>query len=128
MKNERGGIKLITLLELLLIVVLLMYAVMMFLEFINANKDESEYISLPNTDESKTDLSVEDFPVAFLRMENNENNTIYSPISIKYALAMLESGANGDTYSQIDGVIGKVGFTPYRNIENKLSFANAIFF
>lgn len=38
---------------------------------------------------------LEDFDISFLKMENNNKNMIYSPLSIKYALAMLSEGSNG---------------------------------
>ena len=38
--------------------------------------------------------SLEDFDLYFLQLENERTNKIYSPLSIKYALEMLEEGAN----------------------------------
>ena len=60
-------------------------------------------------------------------MENEEENIVYSPLSIKYALKMLSDGANGNTKTQIDRVIGNANLTKYNNIDNVLSLANALY-
>ena len=44
------------------------------------------------------------FDIAFLKVENSKENKIYSPLSIKYTLKMLEEGANGITKQQISNV------------------------
>ena len=60
-------------------------------------------------------------------MENKEINKIYSPLSIKYALKMLEEGALGNTQTQIRNAMGSVNLTKYKNVEEKLSLANALY-
>lgn len=70
--------------------------------------------------------SLEEFDLSFLRLENNGKNEVYSPLSIKYALAMLSEGSNGTTKDQIDSVLGKYKVKKYSNNEH-MSFANAIF-
>ena len=67
------------------------------------------------------------FSFEFLKMENNKSNMIYSPLSIKYALAMLSEGANGNTKTQIDNVIGRLNLTKYKNNDKILSLANSVF-
>lgn len=69
---------------------------------------------------------LEDFDLAFLRLENAEKNKLYSPLSIKYTLSMLSEGADGVTKSQIDSVIGKYHSNKYTNSQN-MSFANGMF-
>ena len=69
---------------------------------------------------------LQDFDLSFLKIENEEKNKIYSPLSIKYALAMLKEGANGETKKQITDVIGKYSSKKYENSEN-MSLANAMF-
>ena len=69
---------------------------------------------------------LEDFDLQFLKLENGNKNTIYSPLSIKYALAMLKEGSNGDSRSQIEAVIGDYKSNKYTNSEH-MSFANAMF-
>lgn len=70
--------------------------------------------------------SLEDFDLSFLQLENGKNNKVYSPLSIKYSLAMLEEGANGETKEQISNTIGKYQFKKYPN-SNNITLANALF-
>lgn len=67
------------------------------------------------------------FPIDFLKLENQKQNMIYSPLSIKYALNMLSEGASGNTKKQIDSVIGEMSLTKYTNQDNVLSLANTIY-
>lgn len=73
-----------------------------------------------------TKNSVDNFDLAFLKLENNKKNIIYSPLSIKYALGMLMQGAKGETQKQINEVLGKYKFHKFANNKN-MSFANALF-
>ena len=70
--------------------------------------------------------SLQKFDLAFLKLENEKKNMIYSPLSIKYALEMLAEGAKGTSKSQIDGIIGEYVAKKYTNSKN-MSFANAMF-
>lgn len=67
-----------------------------------------------------------DFDLAFLKQNNTEENKIYSPLSIKYALKMLSDGAKGETKAEIDKLIGDYEAKSYTNNKNR-SFANALF-
>lgn len=69
---------------------------------------------------------LEDFDLRFLQLENNKENIIYSPLSIKYALEMLKEGSLGDSRKQIESVIGEYKANKYVNNSN-MSFANAMF-
>ena len=69
---------------------------------------------------------LEKFDLAFLKLENNSKNMVYSPLSIKYALQMIGEGANGNTKAQIDAIIGDYKYKKYNNNSN-MSFANALF-
>lgn len=66
------------------------------------------------------------FDLYFLQLENEKQNKIYSPLSIKYALSMLEEGAIGQSKDQITSVIGDYQEKNYINSKN-MSFANAFF-
>ena len=71
------------------------------------------------------DNKVKDFDLAFLKLENKETNLIYSPLSIKYCLAILSEGANGNTKKQIDNVLD--GYVPMTYSNSKhLSLANLV--
>lgn len=70
--------------------------------------------------------SLENFDLYFLQLENEEKNKIYSPLSIKYALAMLNEGTKEDSHKQIEAVIGDYKAKSYPNNDH-MSFANAVF-
>lgn len=70
--------------------------------------------------------SLEPFDLYFLQLENLKKNKVYSPLSIKYALEMLEDGAVGESKRQISSVIGDYKAKRYINSKN-MSFANSIF-
>ena len=76
-----------------------------------------------------TEVNVQDtdFELKFLKLENEEKNLIYSPLSIKYALNLLNEGAAGDTKKQIEDVIGDTSLTKYEHIKDVLSLANAVY-
>lgn len=91
--------------------------------------DVSSTESEPKVQKSKywiASNSIESFDLAFLSLENESENKIYSPLSIKYALKMLEEGATGQSKAQISGVIGNYKIRNYTNSKN-MSFANAMF-
>ena len=69
---------------------------------------------------------LEKFDLYFLQLENKEANVVYSPLSIKYALAMLNDGTDGMSHEQIKAVIGDYQPKKYNNNEH-MSFANAMF-
>ena len=71
-------------------------------------------------------VSLNDFDFRFLRLENKGNNMIYSPLSIRYALAMLSDAAAGESKAQIEDLVGEIELKPYINNE-KRSLVNAIF-
>ncbi|MBR3414827.1 hypothetical protein IKG73_02305 [Candidatus Saccharibacteria bacterium] len=73
-----------------------------------------------------TGNSLSDFDLEFLKLENEAKNKIYSPLSIKYALAMLKDGAAGESKTQIENLIGNYVPKLYLNNENR-SLANALF-
>jgi len=68
-----------------------------------------------------------DFEFSFMKMENNKRNMLYSPLSIEYALKMLQEGADGNTYNEITKVVGKSLPTKYTSFGQNLSIANGIF-
>ena len=72
------------------------------------------------------DNKLSNFDLYFLQLENNKQNMIYSPLSIKYVLEMLSTGADGETKYQIDDILGTYTNKKYTNNKN-MSFANALF-
>ena len=88
------------------------------------SKDKEEIVIDSKYKMSSNSLS--DFDLFFLREENELKNKIYSPLSIKYALEMLNEGTDGETKAQISGVIGEYTGNKYTNSKN-LSLANGLF-
>ena len=77
--------------------------------------------------QAQYDMSaMSDFDLTFLRLENNSDNLVYSPLSIKYALAMLSDAAAGTSESQIKNLIGSYTPKSYTSSEHR-SLANAMF-
>ena len=72
------------------------------------------------------DNTLSNFDLYFLQLENDKKNMVYSPLSIKYALEMLSSGADGETKYQIDDILGTYTNKQYTSNKN-MSFANALF-
>ena len=73
-----------------------------------------------------TGNGLEAFDLYFLQLENEEKNKVYSPLSIKYALSMLNEGTVGDSHKQIEELIGDYKAKKYPN-NNHMSFANSMF-
>ena len=72
------------------------------------------------------DNTLSNFDLYFLQLENNKKNMVYSPLSIKYVLEMLNAGADGETKNQITDILGTYVNKKYTNNRN-MSFANALF-
>jgi len=77
-----------------------------------------------NDGDSESDI---DFTYAILKLENKKKNMLYSPLSIEYALKMLQEGAAENTYDEINKVVGKSEPTKYESFGKNLSLANGIF-
>ena len=110
---------------------LLIAAGVYFLFFFNkpASSPQSSQSSSEPSSESKPELSegsLSDFDLSLLKFNEKEENIVYSPLSLKYALAMLKDGASGDSKAQIEAVLGDYKPKAYLNSENR-SLANAIF-
>ena len=110
------------------VVILLVGGIFGGVYFLN-NKSEEKVTTQKKQVSSQyrlTSNGLNDFDLYFMQLENNEKNMVYSPISIKYALGMLEEGANGETKEQISNIIGEYKSNNYINSSN-MSFANAMF-
>ena len=112
--NEEKQIKIKLGTSITLFVILLLVIIIISFVIINKNKADKY--------EEKTDFSFK-----FLKLENNNKNMIYSPLSIKYALKMLNDGADGNTKEQIEAIIGNQNVTKYNNIDEILSLANGVY-
>lgn len=94
---------------------------------VNNNANQNNNIENEINTPVQITSEMSEFPIDFLKLENQKQNMIYSPLSIKYALNMLNEGANGNTKKQIDKVIGEMQLVKYTNQENILSLANAMY-
>lgn len=127
-KSKTGLIILIVVLGLGLVSALLLIGP---LAYLFASKEKTEKVVTEKEEVFSSEYkmsgnSLENFDLAFLKLENNSKNEVYSPISIKYVLEMLAEGAKGDTKKQLDAVIGDYVSNKYTNSSN-MSFANALF-
>ena len=136
-QNKKGGNKKKTIIIVCIIVLLVIIAAVCIYFFLirksdneennnnNEVNNETEVINT-NSPYKLTSNGLEPFDLYFMQLENNGKNKVYSPLSIKYALAMLSEGANGATKEQIDNIIGEYSARKYNNSDN-MSFANGLF-
>ncbi|MBQ3433174.1 hypothetical protein IJG22_02655, partial [Candidatus Saccharibacteria bacterium] len=67
-----------------------------------------------------------DVNLGFLKLEPNQQNLVYSPLSIRNGLALLSAGASGNTKTEIDAILGDETIPKYQN-DSQTSLANAVF-
>jgi len=68
-----------------------------------------------------------DFDFTFLKLENKKKNMLYSPLSIKYALNMLQEGAEDNTYAELNKLIGNNELPVYTDLNENITLANGLF-
>lgn len=126
--KEKGELK-IKFKTVVAIILLLTIIILISVYFVISenNKKISNTNSVINNQSNEEKTQNEDFSMEFLKLENNTQNIIYSPLSIKYALKMLEEGAGGNTKTQIENVLKNQNLTKYENIDNILSLANGMY-
>ncbi len=135
-QNKKGGNKKKTIIICIIVLLVIIAAVCIYFFLIrksdneennnnNEVNNETEVINT-NSPYKLTSNGLEPFDLYFMQLENNGKNKVYSPLSIKYALAMLSEGANGATKEQIDNIIGEYSARKYNNSDN-MSFANGLF-
>ena len=99
---------------------------------VNTNKTEQNTTNEVAQKDTTTPIyafngrELSEFDLSFLKMENGKENKIYSPLSIKYALKMLEEGTTGEAKKQITDVIGEYNLLKYDSNEH-MALANALF-
>ena len=124
--NKKVNKKLIVIAVLLIITIILCIIFMLMeIKKNNSTKIEPNKINYSSKYQLSSN-SLEDFDLYFLKLEDEKENKIYSPLSIKYALEMLEEGANGETKKQITNIVGTYQAKKYIN-SNNLSLANSLF-
>lgn len=114
-----------------LIIAVILVIVMVHL-IVEANKPE------PVPEINQTELELNEtlkeynkliFDYKMVRKTNNYYNSNYliSPLSMAYALKILEEGASGETKAQISNLIKDYQLPKIVNIDKKISIANALF-
>ncbi len=122
-KKKKKGKKVIVILLILILLCVLGFAAYLNFKPKQTIKSEKKDVK---SEYRLSGNGLEDFDLYFMKLENDGKNSVYSPLSIKYALAMLKEGANGDTKAQIESIIGDYKAKSYPNNEH-MSFANAMF-
>lgn len=125
-KEKKGGRKLLIFIIIILIIALCVGGYFLYKNYNNKTKKIDTPKSTTKSEYRLSGNSLENFDLYFLQLENTKENKIYSPLSIKYALAMLQEGAKGETKEQITNLIGDYKPKAYTNSEH-MSFANAMF-
>ena len=120
MENKEDKIRLIAIIVGVLLIGL--SSILMFSNY-NDKKEKKRKKEPYNPNEVITDS----LTYSFLKLDEKKENFVYSPLSIKYALSMLNEGAGGNTKEELDKVLGDNTLTKYNNIDKVLSLANSIF-
>lgn len=144
--NKRKKISLTTYILTLIIIILIIICIILSCNVAKNSKgkttnpeqlaESNKVFPINNTDnevmenntvknESKNGI-VSNFDLSFLKLENQEANKVYSPLSIKYALKMLEQGTSGESKAQITNVVGDISLAKY-NPHRNMALANALF-
>ena len=123
MNEDKKEFKIAIILMIILILVVIAFVII----FVSKKENKSAVTENTTIEEEEKTMMADEFTTQFLKMENNEKNMIYSPLSIKYALNLLNEGASGNTKLQIENVIQNLSLTKYNNIENVLSLANSVY-
>lgn len=119
-EEKKNKINLQVISSLLMVIAFAIIAYAIFF-YNNRSDEEPKKIYKPN------DVQINDFSFSFLKLETNNENIVYSPLSIKYALSMLRDGAEGITRDEIVNVIKDDNVTKYENVKDVLSVANSMF-
>ncbi len=126
--EEKNGKKTFIAIIAILLFVGIVFVAVKTVGLIGTKKDE------PKQEEPKKEEPIQyrddlkdDLVLAFLKLENNKKNMIYSPLSIRYALQILAEGAEGESKEQLDAVLGEYNTNKYRAIDGHLGFGNALF-
>jgi len=130
-EKKKGNKGLIIILIVLLLAIVAGLACMFLLNGKGEKKEKDEEKVVTENQEKKSPYrlsgnGLENFDLYFLQLNNKNTNTVYSPLSIKYALAMLNEGTDGETKKQITALIGDYKPKTYTESKN-MAFGNAFF-
>lgn len=110
------------------IAIVVIIVALLFNAYMGKNETHTAKVEKPVKESAYklTGNGLENFDLYFLQLENKEKNMIYSPLSIKYALAMLNEGTDGRSHEEIENLIGDYKPKKYNNNDN-MAFANAMY-
>lgn len=112
---------------MIILIVIIVGLVIFGVKIYYDNQIKKETINPDKITLNDVDYDKDDFAFTFLQIENNKKNIVYSPLSIKYALNMLNEGASGNTKAQIENIIKDLELTNYKDIDKVLSLANSVY-
>ena len=90
---------------------------------LNYNKEDKDIVEDTPDDIVETEKN---FTIELIKKVNQHENYLISPYSIEIALNMLKDGTNGETYNEIEKVVGTRTIKDL-SMGDKLSIANAAF-
>lgn len=94
--------------------------------YVNLNKGESKpkedkFLEVDNNLVTKNIINnneLSEFDLYFLNEISKDKNTVYSPMSIKYALKLIDDMANGESKDQIAKILNNYKITNFNNNDN----------
>ena len=113
---------------IIILIILLLVVAGGLIYFFVYKKETSQNNNSPKDIKEPENVSynaLENFDIKFLKLENKEENIIYSPLSISYGLNMIKEASEGNTKNQIEKVVPSNKLTKYTNSKN-MSLANAV--
>lgn len=114
--------------KILLVILIIIIVIVIGAEIkISSDKKSPNPTTNSSMFSANTNVDSNNFAFSFLQMEFDKKNIVYSPLSIKYALNMLNEGATGNTKAQIENVIKDLELTNYSDIDKVLSLANSVY-
>ena len=105
-------------------VIITIIAILLFLHFWGEKQSIVSVIAGPNGT-----ISDNEFDYKIIKMVNSGYNENYlvSPLSMGFALSMLNEGAAGITREEIDNLLGNYQLLSVNNIKDRIGIANALF-
>ncbi len=127
---NKDGSKIFVIIAFFIVAIILVVVMIVMIQ--NANKPE------PTPVINQTELELNEtqreynkllFDYKMVRKTNDYYNSNYlvSPLSLGYALKILEEGSAGNTSTQLQNLIGNYEVPDAVNIDNTISIANALF-
>ena len=124
-KNKKKKNKKVIIIVLLIVLIISIGGYFLIIKSQDSEKTSGETKKLQSP-YMISDNTLQTFDLQFLKLENEQKNKVYSPLSIKYALAMLKEGTKNNSKDQIEKVLGNYEMKKYTNSKN-MSLANALF-